>query len=42
MLAYCITNLMECFFGEDGLKKYFTTERGYEWTGGETFDDLVS
>lgn len=30
------------FFGEDGLKKYFTTERGYEWTGGETFDDLVS
>lgn len=29
------------FFGEDGLKKNFTTERGYEWTGGETFDDLV-
>ncbi len=28
------------FFGEDGLKKYFTTERGYEWTGGEVFDDF--
>jgi len=28
------------FFDEDGLKKYFTTERGYEWTGGEVFDDF--
>lgn len=28
------------FFGEDGVSKYFTIERGYEWTGGEVFDDL--
>lgn len=28
------------FFGEDGVNKYFTIERGYEWTGGEVFDDL--
>ena len=28
------------FFGEDGVMKYFTTERGYDWDGGEVFDDL--
>jgi len=28
------------FFGEDGVEKYFTTERGYEWTGEEVLDDL--
>lgn len=28
------------FFGEDGVIKYFTTERGYEWDGEEVFDDL--
>ncbi len=28
------------FFGEDGVTKYFTEERGHEWTGGEVIDDL--
>lgn len=28
------------FFGEDGVKKYFATERGHEWTGGDVFDDF--
>lgn len=28
------------FFDEDGLRKYFTIERDYEWTGGEVFDDF--
>lgn len=29
------------FFKEDGAEKYFTLAQGLEWTGGETFDDLV-
>lgn len=28
------------FFGEDGVKKYFATERGHEWAGGDVFDDF--
>ena len=28
------------FFEEKGAIKYFTTERGYEWIGGEVLDDL--
>lgn len=28
------------FFEEKGVIKYFTTERGYEWTGGDVFDDF--
>lgn len=31
---------MGAFFGEDGVIKYFTTERGYEWDGEEVLDDL--
>lgn len=28
------------FFEKNGAIKYFTTERGYEWTGGDVFDDF--
>lgn len=28
------------FFEEVGAEKYFTQERGYEWTGGDVFDDF--
>ena len=28
------------FFEEDSVRKYFTVERGYEWTGGDVFDDF--
>ena len=30
------------FFTEEGARKTFTIKQGLEWTGGETFDDLVS
>jgi hypothetical protein len=30
------------FFYENGADKMFTLLQGFEWTGGETFDDLVS
>ena len=29
------------YFRLDGAQKYFTLERGLEWEGGDTFDDLV-
>lgn len=28
------------YFMEESAEKYFTTERGYEWTGGDVFDDF--
>ena len=28
------------YFTDDGAEKYFTIERGYEWTGGDVFDDF--
>jgi hypothetical protein len=30
------------FFNKDGATKQFTISQGLEWTGGDTFDDLVS
>ena len=28
------------YFTEDGAEKYFAIERGYDWTGGDVFDDF--
>lgn len=34
------TNFMiESFFQEDGLEKYYTIALGQEWKGGNVFDD---
>jgi len=30
------------FVYENGAERQFTEVQGYEWTGGETFDDLIS
>lgn len=37
---YIHTSIGSCF-EEVGARKWFTEEQGLEWTGGETFDDLV-
>lgn len=31
---------IDTYFMEESAEKYFTTERGYKWTGDEVFDDL--